>query len=100
MSQIGDLTEPMDKKENQTSGQGLPCGAEQGWIVHIAAEVAPFSKKGGLGDVVGCLPRYLSKVSGRGNLIFSPYYIDITGDLLPVYQGMVDFNGIDYEYHV
>lgn len=73
---------------------------KQGLIIHIAAEVAPFSKRGGLGDVVGSLPLYLNQESGWKNLIFTPYYSKLTDDLIPVYQGEVDFNGINYEYIV
>lgn len=41
-------------------------------IVHLASEVAPFYKRGGLGDVVGTLPFYLSK--REENIVISFYY--------------------------
>jgi len=41
-------------------------------IVHLASEVAPFYKRGGLGDVVGTLPFYLSK--REENVVISFYY--------------------------
>lgn len=45
-------------------------------VFHIAAEVQPFSKVGGLADVSGSLPIYLNKVS-NGNIqciVISPLY--------------------------
>ncbi|UII33611.1 glycogen/starch synthase [Fulvivirga ulvae] len=41
-------------------------------IVHLASEVAPFYKRGGLGDVVGTLPKYLSLK--EPNVVISFYY--------------------------
>src|SRR5680860_46469 len=42
-------------------------------IVHIAAEVAPFSKTGGLGDVARSLPKALKRL-GHDVLIITPLY--------------------------
>lgn len=69
-------------------------------IIHIAAEVAPFSKRGGLGDVVGSLPVYLQEASGIDNLIFSPFYSCMKGKFKRVYNGKVYFNGVEYDYFV
>ena len=41
-------------------------------IVHITSEVTPFYKRGGLGDVVGALPKYLSE--RHSNTVISFYY--------------------------
>lgn len=41
-------------------------------IVHLTSEVAPYYKRGGLGDVVGALPKYLS--GKYGNAVISLYY--------------------------
>jgi len=42
-------------------------------IVHIASEVAPFSKSGGLGDVTRSLPKALKRL-GHDLLIITPFY--------------------------
>ena len=42
-------------------------------VLFASAEVAPFSKVGGLADVVGSLPKALDKI-GVECEIFTPYY--------------------------
>ncbi len=42
-------------------------------ILMVSAECAPFAKSGGLGDVVGALPRYLEK-SGHRVIVLMPLY--------------------------
>ena|GEM_PF-49317 len=42
-------------------------------IVHVAMEMAPFSKKGGLADVAGALPKELAKL-GYKNILIMPRY--------------------------
>ena len=65
-------------------------------ILFVAAEVAPIAKVGGLGDVVGALPKVLKKL-GHDVRIFMPYYgflngkIDIPSN--PVWRGNAMFNG-------
>ncbi len=65
-------------------------------ILFVAAEVAPIAKVGGLGDVVGALPKVLKKL-GHDVRIFMPYYgflndkIDIPPN--PVWWGNAMFNG-------
>ena len=64
-------------------------------ILFVAAEAAPLAKIGGMGDVVGALPKVLRKL-GYDVRIFMPYYgflpdkIDIPSD--PVWQGTAMFN--------
>lgn len=44
-------------------------------ITFVASEVTPFSKTGGLADVVGALPKVLSQIDNKLQIIvFSPYY--------------------------
>lgn len=42
-------------------------------IVHISAECYPYAKAGGLGDVVGALPKYLNQVGHQCSVVM-PYY--------------------------
>ncbi len=50
-------------------------------IVEVASEAAPFSKTGGLGDVLGALPRELAK-QGERVLLFLPRYSDMDASSL------------------
>lgn len=58
-------------------------------ILFVSAEMAPFSKTGGLGDVSGSLPKALRE-AGHDVKTVSPYYHFIT-------QGMEQ---LQYQYHV
>ncbi len=64
-------------------------------ILFVAAEAAPVAKVGGMGDVVGALPKILRKM-GHDVRIFMPYYgflpdkIEIPEE--PVWKGSAMFN--------
>jgi starch synthase len=64
-------------------------------ILFVSAEVAPIAKVGGLGDVVGALPKILRKL-GHDVRIFMPYYgglskkLDIPSE--PMWKGAAMFN--------
>jgi starch synthase len=64
-------------------------------ILFVAAEAAPLAKVGGMGDVVGSLPKVLRKM-GHDVRVFLPYYgflpdkIDIPEE--PVWRGTAMFN--------
>ncbi len=64
-------------------------------ILFVAAEAAPLAKVGGMGDVVGALPKVLRKM-GHDVRIFLPYYgflpekVNIPAE--PVWRGYAMFN--------
>ncbi|MEO0541193.1 MAG: glycogen synthase GlgA [Cyanobacteria bacterium P01_A01_bin.105] len=64
-------------------------------ILFVAAEAAPMAKVGGMGDVVGTLPKILRKL-GHDVRVLMPYYggigekISISGE--PVWRGAAMFN--------
>ncbi|AFY38931.1 Glycogen synthase [[Leptolyngbya] sp. PCC 7376] len=64
-------------------------------ILFVAAEAAPIAKAGGMGDVVGALPKALRQL-GHDVRIFLPYYgfLNNTMDLPsePVWRGTAMFN--------
>ncbi|MGZ4123349.1 MAG: glycogen/starch synthase, partial [Tumebacillaceae bacterium] len=70
-------------------------------VVHMAAENAPFSKKGGLGDVVESLPAAL-KQNHIENVVISPYYSKMGGGQEPVlvHEDHIFYNGVSYSYRL
>lgn len=42
-------------------------------VVHLSAECYPVAKVGGLGDVVGALPKYLNKIEGVQAMVVMPF---------------------------
>lgn len=67
-------------------------------ILFVAAEAAPIAKVGGMGDVVGALPKVLRQM-GHDVRIFMPYYgflpdkMEVPSD--PIWQGYAMFQGFD-----
>ncbi|MEM9918148.1 MAG: glycogen/starch synthase [Bacteroidota bacterium] len=68
-------------------------------IVHLTSEIAPFYKRGGLGDVAGSLPVYLTKK--YRNVVISFYYKGRMKGLedVPKRSFIVDIHGIDYRFY-
>jgi starch synthase len=64
-------------------------------ILFVAAEAAPIAKVGGMGDVVGSLPKVLRRL-GHDVRIFLPYYGSLVGKLdipqNPIWWGSAMFN--------
>ncbi len=58
-------------------------------IVHISAECYPVAKAGGLGDVVGALPKYQSKAGHIAKVVMPMYQTKF----LYNHEWVVDFNG-------
>lgn len=67
-------------------------------IIHLASEVAPFYKRGGLGDVVGTLPFYLSE--REENVVISFYYKNRmnTENLTVSGSFLVDIQNVYYKF--
>lgn len=59
-------------------------------IIHVSAECYPVAKAGGLGDVVGALPKYLSK-AGHTSKVVMPMY---RTKFLYENEWLVDYKGI------
>ncbi|MEZ4236610.1 MAG: glycogen/starch synthase [Myxococcota bacterium] len=64
-------------------------------IVWVAAEMAPFSKTGGLGDVAGALPRALA-ARGHRVLAISPRYRAVPEARELPYTAVVHLFGVDH----
>lgn len=43
-------------------------------VIHISAECYPVAKAGGLGDVVGALPKYLNRTGNKASVILPHYH--------------------------
>ncbi|PTA68179.1 glycogen synthase [Deinococcus arcticus] len=54
--------------------------------VHVASEVFPFSRSGGLGDVLGALPAVQARQGARVTVV-SPWYADIRQEVQEVWRG-------------
>jgi starch synthase len=58
-------------------------------VLHVSAEVAPFSKTGGLGDVAAALPVALARL-GLEVMVVTPWYRDLGGGVAPFWIGDVE----------
>ncbi len=60
-------------------------------ILHISAECYPAAKAGGLGDVVGALPKYLNKAGATTSVIIPKYATNWLNDQMfcTLYEGML-----------
>jgi starch synthase len=61
-------------------------------IIHISAECYPVAKVGGLGDVVGALPKYQTKAGHYAKVIMPKYETKFLQD----HEFVEDFNGTIY----
>lgn len=71
-------------------------------IIHISAECYPYAKAGGLGDVVGALPKYLTK-NGHQAVVLLPYYHNEKLKKTPkslVYEGQAPLGGDPFSFRI
>ena len=71
-------------------------------IIHVAAECFPFAKAGGLGDVVGALPKYQQKLGHVAKVVIpmyrTPFLYDNSWDL--VHEGSQQLGDHQFKYSV
>lgn len=68
-------------------------------VIFVAAEAAPFAKAGGLGDVVGALPKVLVDL-GLEVCVFLPRYGGMASPGSPVATLRMEFGGTSHEARV
>jgi starch synthase len=71
-------------------------------IFHISAECYPVAKAGGLGDVVGALPKYLNK-TGHNATVVLPHYHNKwleEADTQIIFEGRAPFGNGSFAYRV
>lgn len=62
-------------------------------IFYFSAEVEPFAKSGGLGDVLGALPKAVAKQKDNNVYVVMPYYKDI---IKLSYKAQMEYLGYFY----
>jgi len=99
------------KLHDRLNGRGVPSIANELQqykkqdmdILFISAEVAPFSKAGGLADVAGALPKKIAKLGKTINVI-TPYYsvIDTSNRSIEYFgiSGAVKLGSTNYNYEL
>lgn len=70
-------------------------------IVHIGAEVVPYSKAGGLGDVVGILPQKITEIASDYRcIIITPYYRNISKKINYLGKYEIPYSNVQYSYEL
>ncbi len=71
-------------------------------VLHVAAECYPAAKAGGLGDVVGALPKYLCQAGVRTAVVIPRYGVKWMQDkhIEEVHQGMVRLHDVYVPYRI
>ncbi len=71
-------------------------------IIHISAECYPAAKAGGLGDVVGALPKYQT-LAGHSAMVIMPFYhgkFRSENEFRTVFTGYARLGHSSYQFHV
>lgn len=71
-------------------------------IIHISAECYPVAKVGGLGDVVGALPKYLNKLGHQAKVVLPGYNTKFTteNEFDVKHQGQLRLGYFSFSYSV
>ncbi len=71
-------------------------------IFHISAECYPVAKAGGLGDVVGALPKYLTSAGHPASVVLPHYYNKWTqqAETELIHEGQAPFGNSSFLYRV
>ncbi|WP_423146538.1 glycogen synthase [Rubrolithibacter danxiaensis] len=71
-------------------------------VIHLSAECYPVAKVGGLGDVVGALPKYQNNLGIKAAVVM-PYYdkkFTQENTFDTVYKGLVNLGSLQFEFEV
>ena len=71
-------------------------------VIHLSAECYPVAKVGGLGDVVGALPKYLN-LEGTNSSVVIPFYdrkFVKENEFLTVYKGSTQVGSTLYDFSI
>lgn len=71
-------------------------------VIHISAECYPAAKVGGLGDVVGALPRYQNELGYKASVIVPLYnnQFKLEGAYNPIFKGTVALDKLKYPFTI
>jgi len=71
-------------------------------IIHVSAECYPYAKAGGLGDVVGALPKYQNLLGHQAKVIVPMYKTPFlfTHQWHTIYKGSFNFGNQNIEYTI
>ncbi|HET7897178.1 MAG TPA: glycogen/starch synthase, partial [Flavisolibacter sp.] len=71
-------------------------------IVHVSAECYPVAKAGGLGDVVGALPKYQNKLGHNAKVIMPMYRTKFLAahEWEVVHEGYQNLSSYNFKYAV
>jgi starch synthase len=71
-------------------------------IIHISAECYPVAKVGGLGDVVGALPKYQTLLGHKATVVMPFYHgkFSKTNEFSPVYSGFARLGHTNFAFNV
>ena len=71
-------------------------------VIHISAECYPAAKVGGLGDVVGALPRYQNELGNKASVIVPLYnnQFKLEGAYNPIFKGTVALDKLKYPFTI